>query len=54
MLVTRGLATYHELETVYSCEDALRMLEMLRISDYNAWLYQDEAERKMKAQNGIH
>ena len=29
------MASLHELQTVYSYEDALNMAEVLRVSDYN-------------------
>lgn len=46
--MTRGMASYVDLETRLSCRDAMRLLEMLRVRDYNEWLFQKEAERKME------
>jgi len=34
-LISRRMATLHELETVYGVEDAYNMLEILRVDDYN-------------------
>lgn len=52
-LITRGLATYAELDTVLSCKDAMRLLDMLRVRDYNEWLYQKEAEKKMRKDSNV-
>jgi hypothetical protein len=35
-LVSRRLATLHELENVYGVRDAYDLLEVLSIDDYNA------------------
>jgi hypothetical protein len=35
VLVSRGIATLHELDTVYGIEDAYNMLEILSVDDYN-------------------
>lgn len=40
MLLARSMATLKELETYYSYEDALNMLEVLKVTDFNtrkAW-----------------
>lgn len=34
-VVSLGLATYHELSTVYDHEDALDMLEIHEVSEHN-------------------
>lgn len=34
-LIYRNLATLCELQTVYSLEDALDMLEIIRVNDHN-------------------
>jgi hypothetical protein len=37
VIVARRLATLHELETVYSYEDALNMAEIIAVQNYNEW-----------------
>ncbi len=37
-LISRRLATLHELETVYSLEDALDLMEIVTVQNYNEWL----------------
>ena len=37
-LISRGKATLHELETVYSVRDAYMMLEIIAVDDYNQFL----------------
>lgn len=34
-VISRRLATLHELQTVYSLEDAYNMLEVARVDEYN-------------------
>lgn len=48
MIVARRLATLHELETVYSYEDALNMAEVLTVQNYNEWAAMEAAK------NGKH
>jgi hypothetical protein len=40
------MATLHELETVYSLEDALNMREIIAVQDYNEWVVMEEARKK--------
>ena len=35
VLVSRRMATLHELQTVYGVEDAYNMMEIVMIDDYN-------------------
>lgn len=35
VLITNKMATYHELDSVYSIEDEWNMLEILQVSRYN-------------------
>jgi hypothetical protein len=35
VLISRGIATLHELDTIYGIEDAYNMLEILSVDDYN-------------------
>lgn len=35
VLITNKMATYHELDSVYSLEDEWNMLEILQVSRYN-------------------
>lgn len=48
MIVARRLATLHELETVYSYQDALNMAEVLTVQNYNEWAAMEAAK------NGKH
>lgn len=47
-IIGQHMATLHELDTVYSYEDALNMSEILIVKNYNEWAAYDEAERKNK------
>ncbi len=42
MLVSRRMATLHELETVYGVQDAYDMLEVVMVDDYNQALIRSE------------
>jgi hypothetical protein len=42
-IVDSGKATYHELKTVYSLEEALKIWEVIAVSRYNQYL---ASERK--------
>lgn len=42
------MATLHELQTVYSYEDALDMMEALQVCDYNEREMMRAAERQRK------
>jgi len=46
LVVARRLATLHELDTVYSYEDALNMAEIITVQDYNQWLAMEAARVK--------
>lgn len=37
-LVGEGLATLHELRTIYTLEDAIGMFEILATRKFNEWL----------------
>ncbi|MDR2077039.1 MAG: hypothetical protein LBP61_08965 [Desulfovibrio sp.] len=43
MIVARRLASLHELETVYSYEDALNMAEIITVQNYNEWVATEKA-----------
>ena len=45
MLVQRGRATLHELDTVYSVEDAYDLLETLLVEDHNRRRLEAERDR---------
>ena len=45
MLVIRKVATLHELQTVYSYEDALNMAEALAVQNYNEWVAMETRRR---------
>ena len=37
VIVTRRLATLHELQTVYSLDDAADLYEIAAVNNYNEW-----------------
>lgn len=46
--MARKLASLHELETIYSYEDAMKMAEIITVQNYNEWLAQNRAEAVQK------
>ena len=44
-VVHNRLATFHELETVYSYSDALDMMEIIRVNNYNEWVVSSEINK---------
>ena len=44
VIVARQLATLHELETVYSYEDALNFAEIITVQNYNEWVALEAAK----------
>lgn len=47
-LIHNGLATLHELKTVYTVEDAMYMYEAYIIPKYNEYLREKQAINKAK------
>jgi hypothetical protein len=45
-LVSHGLATLIELQTVYSYGDAQDLYEILTVRGYNEWLLNERAKRR--------
>lgn len=45
-IITARLATLHELQTIYSYEDALDMAESLIVKNYNTWHATEQARKK--------
>ncbi len=45
MLTQRGRATLHELDSVYSLEDAYDLLETLLVEDHNRRLMEADRDR---------
>lgn len=45
VLVGQKLATLHQLQTVYSLEDALNLLEIITVQNYNDWAAGEAAKR---------
>lgn len=45
VIVARKLATLHELETVYSYEDALNLAEIITVQNYNEWAAMEAGKR---------
>lgn len=37
-IISAKLATLHELQTIYTLEDAYRLDEILLVDNYNTWL----------------
>jgi hypothetical protein len=46
VIVARRIASLHELDTVYSYEDALNMAEIIMVQNYNEWVATDAAQSK--------
>jgi len=46
VIITRRLATLHELQTVYSLDDAADLYEIAAVNNYNEWRASEEAKRK--------
>lgn len=44
VVVGRGLATLDELDTVYSFPDALNLLEIITVQNYNEWSAMEAAK----------
>jgi hypothetical protein len=45
VIISRNMATLKELETYYSYEDALNMLEVITVNNANEWLAYEEAKK---------
>jgi hypothetical protein len=45
MVVDRRLASLHELQTVYSYEDALNLAEIIAVQSYNEWAAMEATKR---------
>ena len=45
VIITRKLATLHELQTVYSLDDAAYLYEIAAVNNYNEWKASEEAKR---------
>jgi hypothetical protein len=45
VLIARDKATLHELQTVYSYEDALNMAEIITVQNYNEWVAMERTKR---------
>ena len=46
VIITRRLATLHELQTVYSIDDAVDLYEIAAVNNYNEWQSAEEAKNK--------
>ena len=46
VIVSRRLATLHELQTVYSLDDAVDLYEVAAVNNYNEWRAGEEAKKK--------
>lgn len=45
VIVTRRLATLHELQTVYSLDDAYDLYEVAVVNNYNEWKNAEEVRK---------
>ena len=45
VIITRRLATLHELQTVYSIDDAVDLYEIAAVNNYNEWRSAEEAKK---------
>lgn len=45
VIVARRMATLHELQKVYSYEDALNMAEVITVQNYNEWAAMEAAKQ---------
>lgn len=48
--MTRQMASFRDLDEYLSCDDALTLLDMLRVRDYNEWVVTEK--ERMKQRNG--
>lgn len=46
VIISRKLATLHELQTIYSIDDALTLYEIAAVNAYNEWRSLPEEVRK--------
>ena len=46
VIISQRLATLYELQTVYSYEDALNLLEVVTVRNYNEWAAAEESKRR--------
>ncbi len=50
-IIAEGKATYHELRTVYTLEDALLIYEVIAVTRVNEYLAAKEAQKQAKQRN---
>ena len=48
LVISRQLATLDDLQTRYSYEDALNLLEIIQVNNYNEYLLHEDARRNRK------
>jgi len=48
VIVSKGLATLHELDTVYGYEDALNLYEIIKVQNYNDWIAMEASKNGRK------
>ena len=48
LIISRQMATLDDLHTRYSYEDALDLVEVIQVNDYNEYLLMEEARRNQK------
>lgn len=46
LVISKGFATLHELQTVYSWDDVLDMAEIAVIDSYNEWCAYNSDDKK--------
>lgn len=54
-VLSSGMATLHEVDTVYSLEDVYKLYEIIKVREYNEWKYHDLIRQKneIKKKMGI-
>lgn len=45
LVMSEGLATFHELQTVYSYRELMQMSEVAAVNRYNEWCSYNSEER---------
>lgn len=48
LVISEGLATLHELQTIYSYEDLMLLSEVAQVNGYNEWCAYKSAEERAR------
>lgn len=52
MIISRSLASFHELDSIYSYDDVLDMIEIIQVNDYNNWVAAEEMKDSLRRSGG--